>query len=58
MTEKPLINQLDSQGRRHAVWEVYRTDGTIIWRGQFNHGKIITLHKNFQFAKSYDINIR
>jgi antitoxin component YwqK of YwqJK toxin-antitoxin module len=32
------INQRDSQGRRHGVWESYRSDGTLYWRVHYHHG--------------------
>jgi hypothetical protein len=37
MTE--TINQKDSQGRRHGIWEHYRPDGTLWLRHHYLHGK-------------------
>jgi len=37
MTE--TINQYDSQGRLHGVWELYWSDGTLWWRENWLHGK-------------------
>jgi len=34
------VNQYDPQGRRHGIWEHYRPDGTLWWRGRFLHGKL------------------
>jgi len=36
---KKLINQHDAKGREHGVWEDYRSDGTVQWRGHYHHGK-------------------
>jgi antitoxin component YwqK of YwqJK toxin-antitoxin module len=36
---KELINQLDSEGRRHGLWEDYLHNGTLSWRGHYHHGK-------------------
>ena len=38
---KKQINQLDSEGRHHGVWEDYYSNGTLSWRGHYHHG---TLH--------------
>ena len=32
-------NQKDPQGRPHGVWEDYRPDGTLMWRGHWLHGE-------------------
>ena len=32
-------NQLDSQGRRHGLWEDYRPNGHLWERGHYHHGK-------------------
>ena len=36
---KELMNQLDSEGRSHGVWEWYRPDGTLGWREHWHQGK-------------------
>ncbi len=36
---RELINQLDAEVRRHGLWEDYRSDGTVYWRGHYHHGK-------------------
>jgi antitoxin component YwqK of YwqJK toxin-antitoxin module len=33
------INQLDSEGRPHGVWEYYYTNGTLWWRVHYHHDK-------------------
>jgi antitoxin component YwqK of YwqJK toxin-antitoxin module len=38
MTEP--INQRDTQGRRHGVWEDYWEDGTLNRRRHYLHGKL------------------
>jgi hypothetical protein len=37
MKQKP--NQRDSEGRLHGVWEIYRSDDTLSWRGHYHHGQ-------------------
>jgi len=37
---KKLINQHDLEGRRHGVWESYRSDGALMWRAHYHHGKM------------------
>jgi antitoxin component YwqK of YwqJK toxin-antitoxin module len=37
MTEQ--INQYDSQGREHGVWEWYWSNGNLMWREHYLHGK-------------------
>ncbi len=36
---KEQMNQRDAEGRRHGLWEDYRSDGTVQWRGHYHHGK-------------------
>jgi hypothetical protein len=33
------VNQLDSQGRPHGVWEKYLKPGSPWWRGRYLHGQ-------------------
>jgi antitoxin component YwqK of YwqJK toxin-antitoxin module len=32
------VNQYDSRGRLHGVWEGYQKDGTLQWREMYFHG--------------------
>jgi antitoxin component YwqK of YwqJK toxin-antitoxin module len=48
MTEP--INQYDSEGRPHGVWERYRKDGTLWWRNHYLHGKLHGLSVNYYEA--------
>jgi antitoxin component YwqK of YwqJK toxin-antitoxin module len=34
------INQFNAQGRPHGVWENYRGNGILMWRGYYLHGKL------------------
>ena len=36
---KEELNQLDSQGLPHGLWEDHWSDGTLSWRGHYLHGK-------------------
>ena len=36
----PQINQTDSGGRRHGLWEYYHPDGSLWWRGHYLHGEL------------------
>jgi antitoxin component YwqK of YwqJK toxin-antitoxin module len=58
-----LINQHDSQGRLHGVWEGYRENGTVGYRHHFQHGKRYGLSEYFfsygtPFNKKYYLRIK
>ena len=36
---KELLNQNDSEGRSHGLWEGYYSNGTLWWRVHFHHGR-------------------
>jgi hypothetical protein len=35
---KDRINQIDSEGRRHGIWEYYLAGGTLWRRDNYYHG--------------------
>ena len=34
------INQKDDRGRKHGIWEEYYGNGQLMYRENFNHGKL------------------
>ena len=44
---KKEINQLDSQGRRHGLWESRRENGTLMWKEYYRHGKMHGPYEDF-----------
>jgi antitoxin component YwqK of YwqJK toxin-antitoxin module len=41
------INQHDSQGEQHGLWENYWPDGTLWWKGHYHHGKLHGLSERY-----------
>lgn len=39
------INQFDSDGKRHGIWEKFHENGNIRYTGEFKHGKEIGVFK-------------
>ena len=35
------INQYDEEGERHGYWEGYRTNGNLMYKGNYDNGNII-----------------
>jgi antitoxin component YwqK of YwqJK toxin-antitoxin module len=61
MTEP--INQRDTQGRRHGVWEYYRPNGTLWWREHWLHGVRAGLWEWYwkngaSLRKEYSLNVK
>ena len=57
------VNQLDSQGEQHGVWEWYWGDGTLLWKGHYHHGKVDRLQEAYwtngtPYLKEYHLNIK
>lgn len=40
-------NQVDSQGRKHGVWEEFYQNGTVKYRGEFSHGQPVGEMKRY-----------
>jgi antitoxin component YwqK of YwqJK toxin-antitoxin module len=37
---KDQLNQKDSQGEQHGLWESYWGNGTLRWKGYYHHGEL------------------
>jgi antitoxin component YwqK of YwqJK toxin-antitoxin module len=61
MTE--TINQYDSEGRPHGVWELYWPNGSLHWREHYLRGKLHGLWENYwpngtPYFKRYSLAIK
>jgi antitoxin component YwqK of YwqJK toxin-antitoxin module len=44
---KDQINQIDSEGLPHGVWELYWPNGTLMWKKHYLNGKLHGLSENY-----------